>query len=270
MQAAANEAAAYLQKQGFLKPETAVVLGTGLGQAFVHSLEVIASVHYRNIPNFPSSTVQSHRGQLICGRLNGKTVLVMQGRVHYYEGYGMGQVTFPVEVMKELGVKNLIVTNAAGNLNMKWHKGDIMLIQDHINYQPANPLRGKKMSEKKLRDLSNPYSSAMIKAAKSIASKKKIQLREGVYVSVAGPSLETRSEYKYFRFIGGDVVGMSTVPEVLMAKALGMEVCGFSILTNDCDPDNLHAVALSEIVDTAAEAEGRLTQLISELIKKIN
>jgi len=266
---AAVEAASYLKNHGFLKPEVAVILGTGLGQAFVNELKVIASVHYRNIPNFPASTVQSHRGQLIIGKLSGKNILVMQGRVHYYEGYKMDQVTFPVQVMKELGVKKLIVTNAAGNLNLDWQKGDIMLINDHINHQSANPLRGRKMSEEKLHQFSYPYSASLIKKAKSIAVKKKIQLREGVYVSVGGPTLETRAEYKYFRFIGGDVVGMSTVPEVLVAKALEMEVCGFSILTNDCDPDNLHAVELSEIVDTAAATEKKLTKLITSLILEI-
>jgi purine-nucleoside phosphorylase len=266
---AAVEAAAYLKKQGFQKPEVAVILGTGLGQAFVNELEVLASVHYRNIPNFPSSTVQSHRGQLLFGKLSGKNILVMQGRVHYYEGYKMDEVTFPVRVMKELGVKKLLVTNAAGNLNLNWHKGDIMLIKDHINYQPANALRGRKMTEEKLREFSFPYSASLIKVAKTVAKKIKLPLPEGVYVSVAGPTLETRAEYKFFRFIGGDAVGMSTVPEVLMAKALGIDVCGFSVLTNDCDPDNLKAVALSEIVDTALRAEERLTKLLTSLIAKI-
>lgn len=266
---AAVEAAALLKKQGFQKPEIAVILGTGLGQAFVNELEVTASIHYRNIPNFPSSTVQSHRGQLLFGKLSGKNILVMQGRVHYYEGYKMDEVTFPVRVMKELGVKKLFVTNAAGNLNLNWHKGDIMLIEDHINYQPDNPLRERKMSEEKLRAFAYPYDASLLKKAKSVAKKNKIVLREGVYVSVAGPTLETRAEYKLFRFIGGDAVGMSTVPEVLMAKALGIDVCGFSVLTNDCDPNNLKAVALSEIVDTALKAEERLTKLLISIIEKM-
>lgn len=263
------EAAEFLKKHGFVKPDTAVILGTGLGQAFVNELNITATMHYRNIPHFPSSTVQSHKGQLIFGKLGKKNVLVMQGRVHYYEGYKMDQVTFPVQVMKKLGVKNLIVTNAAGNLNLNWHKGDIMLIEDHINHQPDNVLRGKKMSEEKLHEFSFPYHALLQKKAKAVAKKNKIALREGVYVSVSGPTLETRTEYKYFRFIGGDAVGMSTVPEVLMAKALGIHVCGFSILTNDCDPENLHAVALHEIVDTAAATESKLTKLITSLIQEI-
>ena len=266
---AAREAATYLKNHGFKKPDVAIILGTGLGQAFVNKLDVLSSVHYRNIPNFPSSTVQSHRGQLLFGKMFGKNILVMQGRVHYYEGYKMEQVTFPVQVMKELGVKNLIVTNAAGNLNLDWHKGDVMLIEDHINYQPSSPLQGRKMTEEKLRGFAFPYNHSLLKIAKSAAKKNKITLREGVYVSVAGPTLETRAEYKFFRFIGGDVVGMSTVPEVLMAKALEINVWGFSVLTNDCDPDNLKAVALSEIVDTALRAEEKLTKLLISIIKKI-
>jgi purine-nucleoside phosphorylase len=263
-----HEAAAYLKKTGITNPEVAIVLGTGLGQALANAMEIMATVHYRNIPHFPASTVQSHKGQLVYGKLSGKNVLIMQGRVHYYEGYKMEQVTFPVQVMKELGVKNLVVTNAAGNLNLNWHKGDIMLITDHINYQPDNPLIRHRNGEKAF-GVYEPLSKSLMKKARSVARKSKIQLREGVYVSVLGPTLETRAEYKFFRFIGGDVVGMSTVPEVMVAHRLGMKVCGFSILTNDCDPDNLHAVALTEIVDTAAAAEHNLTKLISALIKVI-
>jgi purine-nucleoside phosphorylase len=263
----ASEAAAYLKKHGITSPEIGIILGTGLGQALVNAMEVITTMHYRNIPHFPSSTVQSHKGQLVYGKISGKYILVMQGRVHYYEGYNMNQVTFPIQVMKELGVKNLIVTNAAGNLNLKWHKGDIMLITDHINYQPRNPLLGKRINGEQLHGVYEPFSKSLLKLSKSIAKKNKITMRDGVYVSVQGPTLETRAEYKFFRFIGGDAVGMSTIPEVMVAHRLGMKVGGFSILTNDCDPDNLHAVALSEIVDTAATAEQNLTKLISALIE---
>jgi purine-nucleoside phosphorylase len=265
----ALEAAAYLKARGIIAPEIGIVLGTGLGQAFVNTLEVSNTVHYRNIPHFPSSTVQSHKGQLVYGKLSGINVLVMQGRVHYYEGYSMDQVTFPVQVMKELGIKKLMVTNAAGNLNLKWHKGEIMLITDHINYQPRNPLLGKHINGDLEHGVYEPISKSLLKQARAVAKKNKIPLREGVYVSVQGPALETRAEYKFFRFIGGDAVGMSTVPEVMVAHRLGIKVCGFSILTNDCDPDNLHAVALSEIVDTAAAAEKSLTQLISNMITVI-
>jgi purine-nucleoside phosphorylase len=263
----AAEAAAYLKKHGITSPEIGIVLGTGLGQALVNAIEVIVTMHYRNIPHFPFSTVQSHKGQLVYGKISGKYILVMQGRVHYYEGYSMDQVTFPIQVMKELGVKNLFVTNAAGNLNLKWHKGDIMLIADHINYQPRNPLTGKRINGDFGQGAYEPFSKSLIKISKRIAKKNKIGLREGVYVSVQGPTLETRAEYKLFRFIGGDAVGMSTIPEVMVAYRLGMKVCGFSILTNDCDPDNLHAVVLSEIVDTSATAEQNLTTLISAVIE---
>lgn len=265
----AAEAAAYLKKHGITSPEIGIVLGTGLGQALVNSMEVGTTMHYRNIPHFPSSTVQSHKGQLVYGKISDKNVLVMQGRVHYYEGYNMDQVTFPIMVMKELGIKTLIVTNAAGNLNLKWHKGDIMLITDHINYQPRSPLIGKRINGEQSYGVYEPFSKSLITKSKSVAKKYKIALREGVYVSVQGPTLETRAEYKFFRFIGGDAVGMSTIPEVMVAHRLGMKVCGFSILTNDCDPENLHAVQLSEIVDTAATAEKNLTVLISSLLQAI-
>jgi purine-nucleoside phosphorylase len=265
----AAEAAAYLKKHGITSPEIGIVLGTGLGQALVSAMEVITTMHYRNIPHFPSSTVQSHKGQLVYGKISGKHILVMQGRVHYYEGYSMDQVSFPIQVMKDLGVKNLIVTNAAGNLNLKWHKGDIMLITDHINYQPRNPLIAKRINGEQTHGVYEPFSKSLQKLSKRIAKKNKTLMREGVYVSVQGPTLETRAEYKFFRFIGGDAVGMSTIPEVMVAHRLGMKVCGFSILTNDCDPENLHAVELSEIVDTAATAEQNLTKLISGLIEEI-
>lgn len=265
----AVEAAAYLKKHGIINPEIGIVLGTGLGQALVNAMEVITTIHYRNIPHFPSSTVQSHKGQLVYGKISGKNILVMQGRVHYYEGYSMDQVTFPIQVMNELGVRTLIVTNAAGNLNLQWHKGDIMLITDCINYQPHNPLIGKRINGEQSHGVYEPLSKSLIKKSKSVAKKNKILLREGVYVSVQGPTLETRAEYKFFRIIGGDAVGMSTIPEVMVAHRLGMNVCGFSILTNDCDPDNLHTVNLSEIVATAANVEKNLTLLISSLMKSI-
>jgi purine-nucleoside phosphorylase len=261
-----HEAADYLRKLGFGVPDAAIILGTGLGQALIHEMQVIASVHYRNIPHFPAATVQSHKGQLVFGKLGKKNILVMQGRVHYYEGYKMNQLVFPIQVMHDLGVKNLIVTNAAGNLNLKWKKGEIMLIQDHINHQPDTPLRGKKINDLKLHTLAYPYDKSLMKLAAKAAAKNKIKLREGVYVSVAGPTLETRAEYAYFRFIGGDAVGMSTVPEVMMANTLGMKVCGFSILTNDAESENPKEAQLNSIIRTAAHAEDRLTELITLMV----
>ena len=260
----ARDAAVFLERQGMMHPEIAVILGTGLSDVFAGELKPTVSVDYHGIPGFPSSTVQSHQGKLIFGELHGIGVLAMLGRAHYYEGYSMEQITFPVHVMKAMGVKTLIVTNAAGNLNLESRKGDIMLIRDHIDFQPDNPLRGNTIDRNNIY-----YSPSLITKAKSVAQEKKINLREGVYVSVSGPTLETRSEYRYFGNIGGDAVGMSTVPEVLVANQLGMDVCAFSILTNDCNPQNLQPVNLSDVIDRASSAVSNLSSLLTGLIQGI-
>src|SRR5690606_38597506 len=236
-----KEATDFLYKRGIEAPEVGVILGTGLGNLFVKEIKKPTVVNYNSIPHFPISTVEYHKGQLIYGDVKGKKVLAMQGRFHYYEGYNLQQVTLPVRVMKLLGVQHLLISNAAGNLNPDWKKGQLMLIDDHINLLPDNPLRGEnyEIFGPRFPDMSEPYSAARNKKLKQIAKAKKIKLNEGEYTAVAGPNLETRAEYRFLRRIGSDTVGMSTVPEVIVANHMGLPCCAVSVLTDDCDPDNL-------------------------------
>ncbi len=266
-----KEATAYLQKRGVNHPEVGVILGTGLGNLFVKAIKSPLVINYNSIPHFPISTVEYHKGQLIYGEIKGRKVLAMQGRFHYYEGYSLKQVTLPVRVMKLLGIKQLLVSNAAGNLNPNWKKGQLMLINDHINLQPDHPLRGENYEffGPRFPDMSQPYAVALNKKLKQIAKAKKIRLNEGVYTAVMGPNLETRAEYRFLRQIGSDAVGMSTVPEVIVANHMGLPCCAVSVLTDDCDPDNLKPVNLKEIVKVAGKAEPKLTQLYVELIKSL-
>jgi len=264
-----NEAIDFLRKRGINKPEVGVILGTGLGNRFVKEIKSPVFINYNSIPHFPISTVEHHKGQLIYGEVKGKKVLAMQGRFHYYEGYNLRQVTLSVRVMKLLGIKNLLISNAAGNLNPDWKKGQLMLIDDHINLIPDNPLRGEnyELFGPRFQDMSEPYAKVLNKKLRQIAKQKKIKLNEGVYIPVMGPNLETRAEYRFLRKIGGDAVGMSTVPEVIVANHMGLPCCAISVLTDDCDPDNLKPVNLKEIVKVAGKAEPRLTELYVELIK---
>ncbi|MBX2944293.1 MAG: purine-nucleoside phosphorylase [Cyclobacteriaceae bacterium] len=264
-----KEATDFLLKRGVKAPEVGVILGTGLGNLFVKEIESPLVINYNSIPFFPISTVEYHKGQLIYGEVRGKKVLAMQGRFHYYEGYNLRQITLPVRVMKLLGVKNLLISNAAGNLNPNWKKGQLMLIDDHINLIPDNPLRGEnyELFGPRFPDMSEPYAKALNSKLKQIAKEKKIRLNEGVYVPVMGPNLETRAEYRFLRKIGGDAVGMSTVPEVIVANHMGLPCCAISVLTDDCDPDNLKPVNLKEIVKVAGKAEPKLTALYVELIR---
>ncbi|NBP70242.1 MAG: purine-nucleoside phosphorylase, partial [Cytophagia bacterium] len=211
-----QEASDYIRSRGVEAPEIGVILGTGLGNLFVNEIKKPIQIPYNSIPHFPISTVEFHKGQLIYGEIKGKKVLAMQGRFHYYEGYSMQQITLPVRVMKMLGVQNLLISNAAGNMNLNWKKGELMLIDDHINLQPDNPLRGTnyEVLGPRFPDMSQPYSLALNKKLKAIAKEKHIKLNEGVYVGVMGPNLETRAEYRFLHRIGADAVGMSTVPEV--------------------------------------------------------
>jgi purine-nucleoside phosphorylase len=238
---------------------------------FVKEIKKPLIVNYNSIPHFPISTVEYHKGQLIYGDVKGKKVLAMQGRFHYYEGYSLQQVTLPVRVMKLLGVQHLLISNAAGNLNPNWKKGQLMLIDDHINLLPDNPLRGEnyEIFGPRFPDMSEPYALPLNKKLKQIAKAKKIKLNEGVYTAVMGPNLETRAEYRFLRRIGSDAVGMSTVPEVIVANHMGLPCCAISVLTDDCDPDNLEPVNLKEIVKVAGKAEPKLTQLYVELIKAL-
>ncbi|MBX2897416.1 MAG: purine-nucleoside phosphorylase [Cyclobacteriaceae bacterium] len=266
-----KEATTYLKKNGITAPEIGVILGTGLGNKFVEQIKNPVVINYNSIPHFPISTVEHHKGKLIYGTIKGKQVLAMQGRFHYYEGYAMQQITLPVRVMKLLGIKYLLISNAAGNLNLKWKKGEMMLIDDHINLQPDNPLRGPNVEVfgPRFPDMSAPYSKKLNDLLIKIAKAKKIKLNKGVYVAVMGPNLETRAEYRFLNRIGADAVGMSTVPEVLVANHMGLPCCAISVLTDDCDPDNLKPALLSEIVAVAGKAEPRLTELYVELIEKL-
>lgn len=264
-------ASAFLKDKGVHSPEIGIVLGTGLGNLFVKQISDSVAFDYGSIPHFPVSTVESHHGKLIYGKVEGKTVLAMQGRFHHYEGYSMQQITLPVRVMKMLGVKYLLISNAAGSLNPRWKKGSLMLLDDHINLQAENPLRGKNCDAlgPRFPDMSQPYSQFLNKKALQIAAEKNIALNLGVYAAVAGPNLETRAEYRFLRVIGADAVGMSTVPEVIVANHAGLPCCAISVLTDDCDPDNLKPVNIDEIIAVAREAEPKLTELFVSLIAGI-
>ncbi len=266
-----KEATEFIRAHGITEPEVGVILGTGLGNLFVKEIKNPVVINYNSIPHFPVSTVEFHRGKLIYGTVKGKKVLAMQGRFHYYEGYNTQQITLPVRVMKMLGIENLLISNAAGNMNLKWKKGQLMLIDDHINFQPDNPLRGENFEVlgPRFPDMSQPYSSELNKKLIKIARKKKIKLNVGVYAGVMGPNMETRAEYRFLHMIGADAVGMSTVPEVIVANHMGLRCCAISVLTDDCDPDNLKPAVISEIIKIAGKAEGKLTELYVDLIKSL-
>lgn len=258
----------YIKRRiGDFEPEIGIILGTGLG-GLVADIEMQHKLMYSNIPNFPISTLEFHSGRLIFGILNGKKVVAMQGRLHYYEGYDMKQITFPVRVMKMLGIKHLIVSNASGSLNPDIKKGELMIINDHINLQPENPLRGRNHEEfgSRFPDMSQPYDLTLIKHALEIAKRNNIICHQGVYVSVSGPNLETKAEYKYLRIIGGDAVGMSTVPEVIVANHMGLPVFAISVLTDEGFPEVLQPISIDEIIKVASEAEPKMTLIIKELL----
>ncbi|MGZ3776593.1 MAG: purine-nucleoside phosphorylase [Mucilaginibacter sp.] len=252
---------------GDFEPEVGIILGTGLG-GLVSEIEVEKQLLYANIPDFPISTLEFHSGKLIFGTLAGKKVVAMQGRLHYYEGYTMQQITFPVRVMKMLGIKTLCVSNASGSLNPAFKKGDLMVIDDHINLQHLNPLIGRNENElgPRFPDMSEPYKRSLIKKALEIAKANNITCHKGVYVAVTGPNLETRAEYRYLRIIGGDAVGMSTVPEVIVANHMGLPVFAISVLTDEGFPEELKPVSVEEILAVAYEAEPKMTLILKKLI----
>ncbi len=265
------QAAAAVVRERFGAPaDAAIILGTGLGR-LAAEIQAEVVIEYADIPGFPLSTVESHAGRLLCGTLGGKTVVAMQGRFHRYEGYTLQQVTFPVRVMKALGIDTLIVSNACGGLNPMWAAGDLMLIADHINLIGDSPLIGPNDERlgPRFPDLSMPYDDGLRALARSVAVDNKLPLREGVYVAVAGPNLETRAEYRFLRTIGADVVGMSTVPEVLVAIHSGMRVLGLSIITDMCLPDALEPATLEKIVAVANTAEPKLTALVRLLLERL-
>ncbi|HEX6053619.1 MAG TPA: purine-nucleoside phosphorylase [Gemmatimonadaceae bacterium] len=251
-------------------PQAAIILGTGLG-ALARQMRIDVSVDYTDIPGFPVSTVESHAGRLLCGTLAGRTVVAMQGRFHRYEGYSLQHVTFPVRVLRALGADTLIVSNACGGMHPLWSPGELMLIADHINLLGDNPLIGPNDDRlgPRFPDMSQPYDRALRALARAVAAEQRITLREGVYVAVPGPNLETRAEYRFLRGIGADVVGMSTVPEVIVAIHGGMRVLGVSIITDQCLPDALEPASVEKIIAVAGRAEPALTALVCGVLERL-
>ncbi len=266
-----NNTTEYIQRvtQNF-QPQYGIILGTGLG-GLVKEIEIEYELLYSMIPDFPIATVEFHTGKLIFGTLSGKKVVAMSGRFHYYEGHSMHQITFPVRVMKMLGIERLFISNACGCLNPDYRKGDLMIIDDHINLQPANPLVGRNYEQfgPRFPDMSRPYDPEMIRLAQEIAKAENITTHTGVYVSVTGPNLETRAEYRYLRLIGGDVVGMSTVPEVIVANHMSLPVFAVSVITDEGFPETLKPVSVTEIVEVAKASEPKMTLIMKELIAKL-
>lgn len=266
-----KETADFIRARVSDMPKTAIILGTGLGE-LVNHIETTDVIDYHDIPNFPVSTVEGHSGRLIFGKLGNKRVMAMQGRFHFYEGYAMQQVTFPVRVMKELGINTLFVSNAAGGMNPDFKIGDIMIINDHINLFPEHPLRGKNYNKlgPRFPDMSEPYSHRLINDALKVAKENGIKVHQGVYVGTQGPTFETPAEYRYFRRIGGDAVGMSTVPEVIVARHGGMEVFAISVITDlggleGVEPEK---VSHEEVQKAAAEAQPKMTAIMKGLINE--
>lgn len=265
-----QDSIAYLKHKGFESPEIGIVLGTGLGQ-LAHEIENRIEAHYNHIPFFPLATVEFHSGKLIYGTLEGKNMVIMQGRFHFYEGYDLFDVTYPIRVMHGLGIKKLFISNAAGAINRSFKKGDMMLLEDHINLQGNSPLAFKNVAEfgERFVDMSQPYDLEMGEILTDIAKKEGVSIHKGVYAAVLGPQLETKAEYRMLQILGADAVGMSTVPEVIVANHLRLPVMAISVLTDECDPDNLQPVNIAEIIEVAKRTEPKMILLFKELIKKI-
>lgn len=257
------------QTNHYSQPEIGIILGTGLG-GLVETIDVDFQINYEEIPNFPVSTIESHKGKLIFGKISEKQVVVMQGRFHYYEGYSLSEVAFPVRVFKLLGIKTLMVSNAAGGLNPNFLKGDIMIISDHINQFPGNPLVGKNLDEigDRFPDMYEPYSKTLISKAEKLASNLNIKTQKGIYIGLPGPMLETPAEYNYLRVIGGDAVGMSTIPEIIAAKHAGLACFACSVITDICY-GQIKPVNFKNILETASNTEPNLTTLFKELINQL-
>jgi purine-nucleoside phosphorylase len=265
-----QEAAAAVRSKWAGKPRVGIILGTGLG-GLAEEIKTEASIPYEDIPHFPTSTVVTHAGRLVCGKLAGKAVVAMEGRFHFYEGYSLQQITLPVRVMKALGCDVLIVSNACGGMNPQWAKGDIMVIEDHINLIGDNPLIGKNDDRLGIRfpDMCWPYDRELIALTKRVALEEKISLQQGVFVAVAGPNLETRAEYRFLRMIGADVVGMSTVPEIIVGVHSGLRNLGLSVITDVCLPDALEPASLEDIIATATAAEKKLRVLVRRVVQEL-
>ena len=265
-----QEAKRFIEARWKGKPRAGIILGTGLG-GLAEDIQAEAAFPYADLPHFPHSTAPSHAGRLVCGKLGGKTIMAMEGRFHFYEGYSLKQITFPVRVMRALGCDVLIVSNACGGMNPQWSKGDIMLIEDHINLLGDNPLIGPNDDRLGLRfpDMSRPYDPELLELAQRIALVERIVVHKGVFVAVSGPNLETRAEYRFLRHIGADVVGMSTVPEVIVGVHAGLRNLGFSIITDQCLPDALEPAALADIIAVASVAEKKLRVLVRRVLEEL-
>lgn len=265
-----DEALEYIQEQTDLRPSYLLILGTGLGH-LADEIDVELSISYADIPHFPVSTVESHEGKLLFGTLAGKLVVAMQGRFHYYEGYTMQQIVFPIRVLKANGADTLIVSNACGGMNTNYERGDIMLINDHINMFGDNPLIGPNDDElgPRFPDMSEPYTERLREIAESVALDKGIKMHQGVYTALSGPMLETKAEYRFLRLIGADVVGMSTIPEVISAVHMGMDVLGISVITDECFPDALEPVVIEDVLEAAGMAEPKMTQVIMGVLERL-
>ena len=264
------EAASFIKERLPIEPEYLLILGTGLGQ-LAEEMTVELELPYEEIPHFPVSTVESHAGKLLMGNLGGKSVMAMQGRFHYYEGYSMNQIVFPVRVAKMLGIQTLLVSNACGGLNPNYERGDIMLINDHINFLGDNPLIGPNDPNlgPRFPDMSQPYTERLLSTAEQVALDAGIKIHQGVYLAISGPMLETKAEYRYMRQLGADVVGMSTVPEVIAAIHMSMEVLGISVITDECFPDSLEPVSLDDVLEAAAMAEPHLTRIVVGVLERL-
>ncbi|WP_435254053.1 purine-nucleoside phosphorylase [Tenacibaculum sp. A30] len=265
-----QETQEFLQHKGITNPEIGIVLGTGLGK-LINEITIEQEVSYADIPHFPQATVEFHSGKLIYGTLSGKKVVVMSGRFHMYEGYNLWEVTYGIRTMHALGIQTLLVSNAAGAINLSYKKGDLMLLEDHLNLQGGSPLafKGANAFGNIFADMLEPYSKKMNTKMKAIAKANDIDLKEGVYASVVGPQLETRAEYRMLQILEVDAVGMSTVPEVIVAKQLNIPCAAVSVLTDECDPKNLQPVDITEIIEVAGKAEPKMITLFKELITNL-
>ncbi|MFZ9940226.1 MAG: purine-nucleoside phosphorylase, partial [Bacteroidetes bacterium] len=268
MYASISETLEYIRRKTPIEPKVGIILGTGLGK-LAEEVEVELSIAYTQLPHFPVSTTESHRGRLILGRLKGQSVVVMQGRFHYYEGYNMQQITLPVRVMKAMGAEYLLLSNASGGLNPSFKETDLMLITDHINLLPEHPLRGTHYPAwgPRFPDMRQAYDPDLICLAREAAARHAIDLHQGVYVAVQGPALETPAEYRYLRLMGGDAVGMSTVPEVIVARQMGMRCMAISVVTDEAFPETPRPVTLQSVVSAASQAEPRLTRILLDVVE---
>jgi purine-nucleoside phosphorylase len=265
-----NESVAFLRDHVRAKPEVGIVLGTGLSR-LGDRIETAFACPYRDVPHFPVSTVAGHRGRLVFGALAGKAVMALQGRFHFYEGYDPGPITFPVRVMAAMGVRTLVISNAAGGLNPLFRPGDLMLIRDHINFTGRNPLRGENVDAwgPRFPDMTEPYSKSLLELAGQVALELGLKVHQGVYVGVTGPSMETAAETRFLRLIGADAVGMSTIPEVIVAVHSGLRVLGVSVITNVNLPDNYQPAPIEKVIAMAESAEPRLERLMTEILKRM-